>query len=159
MLGHHAGGGRLTRYRPRAVTRVRDGRPGWRYTRGIVEHPVITIEDPSRLPGGRGSNWLHGRRLAIAAGLAFAEVVAYLIIDPARWFGILLVGAVLAGCIAMSGRMKPGLGRELVLVAGLAQAMVIALPVLVGFVTLVVATLLVLLLIAVFVVVGLRFRR
>ncbi len=55
--------------------------------------------------------------------------------------------------------MKPGVGRDLVLIAGLAQAMVIALPVLVGFVTLVVAALLVLLIIAVFVVIGLRFRR
>jgi len=124
-----------------------------------VEHPVITIEEPSRLPAGRAPGWLQGRRLTIAAGLAVAEVIAYLIIDPARWFGILLVGAVLAGCIAASGRMKPGVGRDLVLVAALAQAMVIALPVLVGFVTLVVATLLVLAVIAVFVVIGLRFRR
>jgi hypothetical protein len=50
-------------------------------------------------------------------------------------------------------------GRDLVLVAALAQAMVIGLPVLVGFVTLVVATLLVLAVIAAFVVIGLRFRR
>jgi len=95
----------------------------------------------------------------IAAGIAVAEVVIYLLFDPSRWLGILLVGAILAACIALSGRMKPGVGRDLVLVAGLAQAMVIALPVLVGFVTLVVAAFLVLLIIAVFVVIGLRFRR
>jgi hypothetical protein len=95
----------------------------------------------------------------IAAGIAIAEIVVYLLLDPSRWLGILLVGAILAACIALSGRMKPGVGRDLVLVAGLAQAMVIALPVLVGFVTLVVAALLVLLIIAVFVVIGLRFRR
>ena len=124
-----------------------------------MEHPVITIEDPCRLPGGGEPGWLHGRRLTIAAALAVAEVIAYLIIDPARWFGILLVGAALAVCIAVSGRMKSGIGRDLVLVAALAQVMVIALPVLVGFVTLVVAALLVLAVIAAFVVIGLRFRR
>ncbi len=95
----------------------------------------------------------------IAAGIAIAEVVIYLLLDPSRWLGILLVGAILAACIALSGRMKPGVGRDLVLIAGLAQAMVIALPVLVGFVTLLVAALLVVLVIAVFVVIGLRFRR
>lgn len=95
----------------------------------------------------------------IASGIAVAEVVVYLLFDPSRWLGILVVGAILAVCIASSGRMRPGVGRDLVLVAGLAQAMVIALPVLVGFVTLVVAAFLVLLLIALFVVIGLRFRR
>lgn len=95
----------------------------------------------------------------IAAGIAVAEVVIYLLLDPSRWIGILVVGAILAACIALSGRIAPGVGRDLVLIAGLAQAMVIALPVLVGFVTLVAAALLVLLLIAVFVVIGLRFRR
>jgi hypothetical protein len=95
----------------------------------------------------------------IAAGIAVTEVVIYLLLDPSRWLGILFVGAILAACIALSGRVRPGVGRDLVLVAGLAQAMVIALPVLVGFVTLVAAAFLVLLLIAVFVVIGLRFRR
>lgn len=124
-----------------------------------MNHPVITIEDPSGLPGRKGPNWLQGRRLMIAAGIAVAEVVIYLLLDPSRWIGILVVGAILAACIALSGRIAPGVGRDLVLIAGLAQAMVIALPVLVGFVTLVAAALLVLLLIAVFVVIGLRFRR
>jgi hypothetical protein len=124
-----------------------------------VNHPVITIEDPSGLSGRNGPSWLQGRRLMIAAGIAVAEVVIYLLFDPSRWVGILIVGAILAACIALSGRIAPGVGRDLVLIAGLAQAMVIALPVLVGFVTLVAAALLVLLLIAVFVVIGLRFRR
>ena len=124
-----------------------------------MNHPVITIEDPAGLPERKGPSWLQGRRLMIAAGIAVAEVVIYLLLDPSRWIGILIVGAILAACIALSGRIAPGVGRDLVLIAGLAQAMVIALPVLVGFVTLVAAALLVLLLIAVFVVIGLRFRR
>jgi FtsH-binding integral membrane protein len=124
-----------------------------------VNHPVITIEDPSGVPGRNRPSWLQGRRLMIAAGIAVAEVVIYLLLDPSRWLGILIVGAILAACIAVSGRMRPGVGRDLVLVAGLAQAMVIALPVLVGFVTLVLAAVVVLLVIAAFVVIGLRFRR
>jgi FtsH-binding integral membrane protein len=124
-----------------------------------VEHPVITIDEPSRLPGEGGGSWLRGRRLVVASALAIAEVVAYVTTEPSRWLAIVLVGAVLAGCIALSGRMRPGLPRDLVLVVALAQAMVIALPILVGVVTLVVATLLIFLLIAIFVVIGIRFRR
>jgi len=124
-----------------------------------VNHPVITIEDPSRGPAPSSAGWLQGRRLMLAGILAVAEVVAYLIVQPNRWLAILLVGAVLAGCIAVSGRIPAGTGRDLLLVVGLAQAVVIALPILVGVVTLLVAVLTVLLLIAVFVLIGLRFRR
>ena len=95
----------------------------------------------------------------VAGGLAVAEVIAYLVLDPSRWIAIIVVGALLAGCIALSGRLKPGYARDLVLIAGLAQAMLIALPILLGFVQLVLATVVVLLLIAVFVTIGLRFRR
>jgi hypothetical protein len=124
-----------------------------------VNHPVITIEDPTRAPAPSSAGWLQGRRLMLAGILAVAEVVAYLIMGPNRWLAILLVGAVLAVCIAVSGRIPAGTGRDLLLVVGLAQAVVIALPILVGVVTLLVATLTVLLLIAVFVLIGLRFRR
>lgn len=88
-----------------------------------------------------------------------AEVIAYLIMDPSRWVAIILVGALLAGFIALSGRLKPGLWRDLALVAALAQAMLIALPILLGFVQLVLATIVVFALIAVFITIGLRFRR
>lgn len=126
---------------------------------GVVEHPVITLDGPSQ-PGGRPQkSWIHSRRFVVAGGLAVAEVIAYLVMDPSRWVGIVVVGALLAGCIALSGRIKPGLGRDLVLIAGLAQAMLIALPILLGFVQLVFATVVVFLLIAVFVTIGLRFRR
>jgi hypothetical protein len=95
----------------------------------------------------------------VAGGLAVAEVIAYLVSDPSRWIAIIVVGALLAGCIALSGRLKPGLGRDIVLIAGLAQAMLIALPILLGFVQLLFATFVVFLLIVVFVTIGLRFRR
>ena len=132
-----------------------------RYTRTAVSHPIITIEDPSQGPQTRppAASWLQGRRLAIAGGLAAAEVIVYLLQRPNRWFAILLVGAILAGCIALSGKVKSGTARDLILIVGLAQALVIALPILVGVFTLVIATLTVLALIAVFVVIGLRFRR
>jgi phosphatidylserine synthase len=127
----------------------------------VDQHPVITIDEPSS--SGRrpqpGGGWLHGRRILLAGVLALAEIVAYLIVEPNRWFAVALVGVVLAAAIAVSGRIPAGQPRDIVLVVGLAQAMVIALPILVGVVTLVIATITVLLLIAVFVLIGLRFRR
>ncbi len=124
-----------------------------------VEHPVITLDGPSQPPGRPQRSWIQSRRLVIAGGLAIAEVVAYLVMDPSRWLAIVVVGALLAVCIALSGRLKPGFGRDLVLIAALAQAMLVALPILLGFVQLVFATVVVLLLIMVFVTIGLRFRR
>ncbi len=124
-----------------------------------VEHPVITLDDPSRPPGRVRQPSIHSRRFAIAGGLALAEVVAYLAIDPSRWLAIVVVGVLLAACIALSGRIKPGLGRDLVVITGLAQGMVIALPLLLGFVQLVLAAVLVFVLIALFITIGLRFRR
>lgn len=128
-------------------------------TLGEVEHPVITLDGPSQPPGQPQRSWIHQRRFAIAGGLAVAEVIAYLVMDPSRWVGILVVGALLAGCIALSGRLPPGFGRDIVLIAALAQAMLIALPILLGFVQLLIATVVVFLLIALFIIIGLRFRR
>lgn len=128
-------------------------------TLGAVEHPVITLDDPSQPPGRQQRSSIHSRRFVIAGGIAVAEVIAYLVLDPSRWVGIVVVGALLAGCIALSGRLPPGLGRDLVLIAALAQAMLIALPILLGFVQLVFATVVVFLLIALFITIGLRFRR
>jgi hypothetical protein len=124
-----------------------------------VEHPVITLEDPLRPPGRPRQSWIHSRRFAIAGSVAVAEVIAYLVTDPSRWVAIVVVGALLAGFIALSGRLKPGLARDVVLIAALAQAMLIALPILLGFVQIVFATVLVFALIALFVTIGLRFRR
>ncbi len=121
--------------------------------------PVITIEEIPTTPEGRVQRWLRGRRLAIAAGLAVAEIIAYLIFDPSRILALLGVGAVLATCIALSGRVKNALLRDVVVIVGLAQAMVIALPVLAGIVSLVVAGVIVLALVVLFVMIGLRFRR
>lgn len=124
-----------------------------------MNHPVITIEDPSRPQPGRTPSWLQRRWLLLAGGLALAELLAYFIVEPNRWFAILLVGSVLAACIALYSRVPPGNPRDLMLVVGIAQGLVIGLPVLLGVVTLVVATVTVLLLIALFVFIGLRLRR
>ena len=123
-----------------------------------MEHPVITIDDTAAAPARLRHSRIHSR-LAIAGGLALAEVVAYLAVDPSRWLAVVLVGAVLATCIALSGRLAPGLGRDLVVIAGIAQAMVIALPLLLGFLQLVVAAVVVVVIIALFITIGLRFRR
>ncbi len=125
-----------------------------------MTHPVITIEDPTTGPTRRPpASWLDGRRLLVALGLAVAEVIAYLIVDPNRWLAILFVGALLTLCIAISNRIPAGTPRDLLIVVGLAQALVIAVPILVGVVSLVIATVTVILLIALFVLIGLRLRR
>ncbi len=129
-----------------------------RYTR-IVDHPVITIDDSAAPPARLRHPGIHSRRLAIAGGLALAEVVTYLAFDPSRWLAVVLVGTLLAACIALSGRLAPGLGRDLMVIAGIAQAMVIALPLLLGFLQLVLAAVLVVVIITLFITVGLRFRR
>ena len=128
-------------------------------TLSVVEHPVITLDDPSAPPAPVRRSALRSRRFAVAGGLALAEIVAYVAIEPSRWFAVVLVGAVLAACIALSGRVAPGLGRDLIVVTGIAQALVIALPLLLGFVQLVFAAVLVIVLIALFITIGLRFRR
>lgn len=124
----------------------------------MVEHPVITLDDPTQPPARSQRSWIHTRRFAIAGALAVVEVIAYLVMEPSRWFAIVVVGAALAGLIALSGRIKPGLTRDVVLIGALAQAMVIALPILVGFVQIVLATIVVFALIAIFIAIGLRFR-
>lgn len=121
--------------------------------------PVITIEEIPTTPEGRAQRWLRGRKLAIAAGLALAEVIAFLIFSPSRILSILAVGGLLAVCIAVGGRLKRGLLRDIVFVIGLAQGMVIALPVLAGIVSLAIAGLVALALIALFIMIGLRLRR
>jgi len=121
--------------------------------------PVITIEEIPNTPEGRARRWLRGRKLMIAGGLAVAEVVLYLAYGPGRLLGLLLVVAALALFIALAGRVRPGLARDLLQIGALAQGMVVALPILAGVVSMVVAGILMLALIALFVVIGLRFRR
>lgn len=122
--------------------------------------PVIVIEEIPSTPEGRAKRWLRGRRLALAAGLALAEIIAYLVFQPHRIVSILCVGAVLALCIALAGRVKrDGVLRDVLMIVGLAQGMVIALPVLAGIMSLVLAGLLVLAIIALFIMIGLRFRQ
>lgn len=124
-----------------------------------MAHPVITINEQPATPQGRAQQWLRGKRFMLAGALAAFEVIVYLIAQPGSFVGLLVVGAILAGCLALTGRTKPGLGHDLLLIAALAQMMVIALPILTGIVKLVVAALLVFALIALFVVIGLRFRK
>ncbi len=124
-----------------------------------MEHPLITLDDASPAPGRIRRSAIHSRRFTIAGGLALAEVIAYVATDPSRWRAIVLVGAVLAACIALSGRLAPGRARNMVQIVGIAQGMVIALPLLLGFVQLVFAAVLVIVLIVLFIAIGLRFRR
>lgn len=121
--------------------------------------PVITIEEVPRTPEDRARRWLRGRKITIAAAVALAEVVLYLAFGPGRWLGILMVGAALALFLALAGRVRQGLARDVLQIGAIAQGMVIALPIVAGIVSMVVATILVFALIALFVAIGLRFRR
>jgi hypothetical protein len=127
---------------------------------GIVERlPVITVEE--RPPGwtGRASEWLRHRRLAVAALLALAEVIAYAVVRPGFLLGIVIVGLALVVCFAAGGRLESGLARDIVMVIALAQAMVIALPILGALFSLFIGVILVLAVIALFVAIAVRFRR
>ena len=95
----------------------------------------------------------------LASLLALCEVIVYLVAQPGRLLGVVIVAALLAAALVAGGRVRTGLARDLLLIVGLAQALVIALPILEGIVRLVVAAVLVLGLIALFVVIGLRFRK
>jgi hypothetical protein len=87
-------------------------------------------------PAPRGTDrlraWLRRRRVFLAAVLAIAEVVAYLIWRPSLLVATLLAVLVFVVCAMAFVRMAPSLGRDLVLVIGLAQALVVVLPIAIG---------------------------
>jgi hypothetical protein len=100
-------------------------------SRQTPELPLIVDERPPG-PADRASAWLRGRRIFLAALLALAEVLVYLIQRPSLALSTALVVLVLI----VSGwgvlRLRPGLGRDVLLVVAIAQALVVVLPVAIG---------------------------
>ncbi len=91
--------------------------------------------------------------------LALVEIIAYLVSRPPQVIAILVIGAVLVGCFWLARRLSEGLGKEIVRIIGLAQGMVIALPLIAGVVKLVVAVVVILALIVLVTTIALRFGR
>ncbi len=94
--------------------------------------PLVIDEQPA----GKGARWhraLIGRRLLFAVLLAAAEAVLMLVFRPALWWVILGGAIVMAACAGMLGRVGPGIGRDLLMIVGGAQAILIAIPLVIGF--------------------------
>lgn len=87
-------------------------------------------------PPGRGGRWhqaLLGRRLLFAVLLAAAEAIIMLVFRPSLVWVILGGAIVLAACAGLLGRVGPGLGRDALVIVGGAQAILIAIPLVIGF--------------------------
>lgn len=118
-----------------AGCRVPDGNRGSGgrcYPRAVSEFQLVIDEQPP----GRGGRWhqaLLGRRLLFAVLLAAAEAVVMLVFRPALVWVILGGAIVLAACAGLLGRVGPGLGRDALIIVGGAQAILIAIPLVIGF--------------------------
>lgn len=86
-------------------------------------------------PPGRGAGFhraLVGRRLLLAIVLAAAEAVLLLVWAPAFLWVLLGAAIVLALAVGLLSRVPAGLGRDLLIVVGGAQAIVIGVPLVLG---------------------------
>lgn len=118
---------------------------------------VIVEEEPP----GQGARWhgaLVGRRLLLAVMLAAAEAVLLLLWRPAFLWVLLGAAVLLALSVGLLSRVPPGLGRDALLIVGGAQAIVIGIPLVLGFGVLV-AVILAIMLIAGLVFVAVAKRR
>jgi len=102
------------------------------YPRRVADFQLVIDEEPR----GRGGRWhraLLGRRLLFAVLLAAAEAVLLLVARPALVWVILGGAIVLAACAGLIGRVGPGIGRDVLVIVGGAQAILIAIPLAIGF--------------------------
>ena len=98
----------------------------------MANPPDIEVYADGR-PASTRSSFLAGRRLPIAAAIAVAEVIAIVIWGPGYILSTLIATALLALAAWASFKVvKKGLGRDILWVIALAQAMVVAIPLLLG---------------------------
>jgi hypothetical protein len=98
----------------------------------VADFQLVIDEEPR----GRGAKWhraLLGRRLLFAVLLAAAEAVVLLVLRPSLLWVILGGAIVLAACAGLLGRVPPGLARDALIIIGGAQAILIAIPLAIGF--------------------------
>jgi hypothetical protein len=124
--------------------------------RQTPELPLVVEERPPG-PGDRASAWLRGRRVFLAALLALAEVLFYLVERPS-----LALSTVLAVLILLAAgwgvlRLRPGLARDVLMIVAIAQALVVVLPIAIGL-SLLAALLLAIVLIVAVAIIAFRFR-
>ena len=93
--------------------------------------PIIDQPPPGR--AARARLWLRGRRLSLAAGVALAQVVAVLVWRPNALAASALALIVLVLAILGLRRVRSGLLRDLLLIVVIAQCLVLAIPLLIGF--------------------------
>lgn len=98
---------------------------------GAVSDPLVIEARPSTRRG-RARLWLRGRRLALAAVIALAEVVAFIVWRPSALLAAAFATILLVLLVLAAGRLRPGLMRDAVWVLALAQGIVVAIPLLVG---------------------------
>lgn len=93
---------------------------------------MVIDEEPPR-QGARWHQVLVGRRLLLAVLLAAAEAVLLLVWRPAFLWVLLGAAVLLALAVGLLSRVPAGLGRDALLIVGGAQAIVIGVPLVLGF--------------------------
>ena len=91
---------------------------------------IIELEPPGTR--ARARRWLKGRRLMLSAILALVEVVAFIIWRPSAVLLTVLAVVLLIACVMGATRLGPGLLRDVLWIVGIAQAIVVAIPLVVG---------------------------
>ncbi len=102
------------------------------YPRAVREFQLVIDEERP----GSGARWhraLLGRRLLFAVLLAAAEAVLLLVVRPSLMWVIVVAAIVMAACAGLLGRGISGLGRDALMIVGGAQAILIAIPLAIGF--------------------------
>jgi hypothetical protein len=93
----------------------------------------LTIDEPPRGAAAKASAWLRGRRVFLAAMLALAEVVVYLIWRPGAVLATLVAALVLVVAVLAARQVRPGVARDILVIIAGAQALLVVLPLVVGF--------------------------
>jgi len=96
-----------------------------------VPSPMV-IDEPPRGARGRARAWLNGKRFILAALLALVEIAAIIIWRPSLVLAAAAAFIVLVLAVAWATRIGPGIGRDLLWVVAGAQALVVAVPFVLG---------------------------
>jgi len=91
---------------------------------------LLELERPG--PAERVRRWLGGRRIMLSGILALAEVVAFIIWRPSALLLTLLAVALLIVCVMGATRLPAGLARDVLWIVAIAQAIVVAIPLVIG---------------------------